>query len=338
MFNVFDRRRQPNAQQVDELLSAYVDGLLRPDERKRLEARLEREPALRDRLEGMRFTVAALADLPELDVPRNFILTPSMVATPGTARPPRRRWNWPIFGWATAVATLLLLFVLAGDFFVITPSLRPEPANIVAQERLLSEPTEAVLSLESQPEAPLAGAEELPVELESEKEAVTVAEVEDEATGERIPAPEGAPAAGTEPPAAAKEAPEPTPAVEATRGMFAAETPTADGGMAPTAVPGPATAAPSELPVAESEAELLPSPSLTPPLEQAVGEEAPPVIRDTAQAVAAAPLEEAPAPAPTSAKEVTEGVPLWLRLLEIVLALVVVSLAVATVMVRRRAV
>ena len=54
MFNVFDRRRQSNAEQVDELLSAYVDGLLRPDERKKLEARLEREPALRDRLEGMR--------------------------------------------------------------------------------------------------------------------------------------------------------------------------------------------------------------------------------------------------------------------------------------------
>ena len=62
----------------------------------------------------------------------------------------------------------------------------------------------------------------------------------------------------------------------------------------------------------------------------------PPVTQETAPAVAEAPLEEAPAPTGTS--EVAERVPLWLRLLEIVLALVVVSLAVATVLVRRRAV
>ena len=60
------------------------------------------------------------------------------------------------------------------------------------------------------------------------------------------------------------------------------------------------------------------------------------MAQETAQAVAEAPLEEAPAP--ISTREVAEGVPLWLRLLEVVLALLVVSLAVATVMVRRRAV
>lgn len=329
MFNVFDRRRQSNEEQVDELLSAYVDGLLRPNERKKLEARLEREPALRERLEGMRFAVAALADLPELDVPRNFILAPSMVAAPGTAPPPRRRWNWPVLGWATAVATLLLLFVLAGDFFVVAPSLRQETRDVVAQERPLSEPAEAAPVLESLPEEPVAESAEveLPVTPEVEKEVVTMAEAGDEAPGERAPAPEGA-----ELPAAAEEMPGPTPAAEATRDVFAAEAfptesvqldaaetpPTGGGGMAPTA-----TLEPTALP---------PSPSPTPPPEQKVS----PVMQETAQAVAEAPLEEAPAP--TSTKEVAESVPLWLRLLEIVLALLVVSLAVATVMVRRRAV
>jgi len=331
MFNVFDRRRQSNDEQVDELLSAYVDGLLRPDERKKLEARLEREPALRERLEGMRFAVAALADLPELDVPRNFILAPSMVAAPGTAPPPRRRWNWPVLGWATAVATLLLLFVLAGDFFVVAPSLRQETSDVTAQERPSSEPAEAAPLLESLPEEPVAepAEGELPVIPEVEKEAVTMAEAGDEAPGERVPAPEGA-----ELPAAAEEMPGPTPAAEATRDVFAAEAlptesaqldaaetpPTGGGGMAPTATLEP-TALPPSL-----------SLSPTPPPEQKVS----PVMQETAQAVAEAPLEEAPAP--ISTREVAESVPLWLRLLEIVLALLVVSRAVATVMVRRRAV
>ena len=329
MFNVFDRRRQSNDEQVDELLSAYVDGLLRPDERKRLEARLEREPGLRDRLEGMRLAVAALADLPELDVPRNFILAPSMVAAPRTAPRPRRRWNWPALGWATAVATLLLLFVLAGDFFVVAPSLRQETSDVAALERPLSEPAEDAPLLESLPEEPVeeSAEGELPVIPEVEKDVVTMAEAGDEAPGERVPAP-----AGAELPAAAEEMPGPTPAAEATRDVFAAEAlptevaqldaaetpPTGGGGMAPTA-----TLEPTALP---------PSPSPTPPPEQKVS----PVTQETAQAVAEAPLEEAPAPAST--QEISESVPLWLRLLEVVLALLVVSLAVATVMVRRRAV
>ena len=47
-------------------------------------------------------------------------------------RKPRRR-TWPVFGWATAAATLLFILVFAGDVFLVTPSVRMEPADIVAQ-------------------------------------------------------------------------------------------------------------------------------------------------------------------------------------------------------------
>ncbi len=133
MFQSLKNRRQSSEEQADELLSAYLDGVLPREDRTILEARLRHELALVARLEGLRQTKKALAGLPKVDLPRNFIVTPAIVAPPSSVAPPRRRRTWPVFGWATAVATLLLLLVFAGDILFVAPSRPTQPADIVAE-------------------------------------------------------------------------------------------------------------------------------------------------------------------------------------------------------------
>ncbi len=86
-----------------ERLSAYLDGQLSPRQRARLEARLEREAALRQALEELRQTRAWLQRLPARRAPRNFVLTPQMAGL----RPPLPRLT-PVLRWAAL--TMLLLF------------------------------------------------------------------------------------------------------------------------------------------------------------------------------------------------------------------------------------
>ena len=110
-----------------EALSAYLDGRLSPRERARLEARLAREPALRQRLAELRALRAALRDLPPPRVPRNFTLRPEMVRP--TASPRRGTW----WRWATALTALLLVLVVLADWglgrMALQAAAPPEPAK-----------------------------------------------------------------------------------------------------------------------------------------------------------------------------------------------------------------
>lgn len=72
-----------------ELLSAYMDGALAPDERTALEARLAAETELREELEALQSTVALIRALPVREAPRNFTLTRGMVQA---RRPAPRRF------------------------------------------------------------------------------------------------------------------------------------------------------------------------------------------------------------------------------------------------------
>jgi anti-sigma factor RsiW len=95
-----------------ERLSAYLDGQLSGRERSRLESRLQAEQPLQSAFEELRRTQLILRSLPKLRAPRNYTLTPEMVPE----RKERRR-AYPIFGFASALATVLLVLVLVGDFF-----------------------------------------------------------------------------------------------------------------------------------------------------------------------------------------------------------------------------
>lgn len=99
---------QLNDEDLD-LLSAYLDHQVEDGERAALEARLEREPALRRALDELRVTVALLRDLPPARPPRSFTLDPAALA-------PRPRWlaaaGWMRLGSAIAAVLLALTVTL----------------------------------------------------------------------------------------------------------------------------------------------------------------------------------------------------------------------------------
>jgi hypothetical protein len=88
-----------------ELLSAYLDGQLKPSESAKLESRLNSDPQLASVLTDLRATRSLLRKLPARRAPRNFTLTRKMVGQ----NPPLPR-AYPIFRFATALATLLFIF------------------------------------------------------------------------------------------------------------------------------------------------------------------------------------------------------------------------------------
>jgi anti-sigma factor RsiW len=99
-----------------ELLSAYLDGALAPDELARLETRLQTDDGLRQELESLRQTVKMVGSLPAMKSPRNFTLTRDMV------RLRQNRWlifpTSAAFSGVTAAAATILILIGAGLFFL----------------------------------------------------------------------------------------------------------------------------------------------------------------------------------------------------------------------------
>ncbi len=152
-----------------ELLSAYLDQQLSPRERAHLQTRLKDSPELRDRLEELRQTRAALRSLPHLRAPRNFILKAELAG----ARPVRR--VYPAFGLVYALSSILLVLVLIGDFLWTPKPGSPPPItqSIPAQEAAVEavKEIEVTLQVELQESAQPVG-EEAPSPLEAPAEPV----------------------------------------------------------------------------------------------------------------------------------------------------------------------
>jgi hypothetical protein len=216
MLRLLGRRKRE--EQRDELLSAYLDGELGAEERRRLETRLTQDATLRAELRALHQTVSLVRELPQVAAPRNFILSESMVARRQPAprqesqaiptRPRPRIWTAPVLTAATAVVSLLFVVVLLGD--LLLPGIgglasAPEPmaqSKEIPQLALEAAPTGEGAGIEgdlapSSTSAPMAAAE---VPREEPKMAV-----EEEAT------------AGTEDEVAPSSALEPPPAGEAPR-------------------------------------------------------------------------------------------------------------------------
>jgi hypothetical protein len=94
-----------------ELLSAYLDGQTNPSDSTRLESRLKTDPELASAYQALRESRGLLRRLPKRRAPRDFRLTYAMVGR----KPPLPR-SYPVFRFATAIATLLfaLSFVANG--------------------------------------------------------------------------------------------------------------------------------------------------------------------------------------------------------------------------------
>lgn len=109
----------------DVELSAYLDGQLPEARRIALEQALAHDAALRARLDALRHTVTLLRASPLHDVPRNFLLTPSMVAEPRRAQL-ARRW-YPFTRLATALTAIALVITLG---LQTLPVMLPAPAPV----------------------------------------------------------------------------------------------------------------------------------------------------------------------------------------------------------------
>src|SRR5512140_4189 len=109
-----------------ELLSAYLDGRLKPSDAARLEARLSADVNLKATLDDLRETRTLLRRLPQRRAPRNFWLTPKMAGV----RPPQPR-SYPVFRFATALAAFLFVAAVALNAFTpfaarhLTPAAAP---------------------------------------------------------------------------------------------------------------------------------------------------------------------------------------------------------------------
>lgn len=140
-----------------ETLSTYLDGQLSEKERARLEARLKEIPDLRQALEEMKGIRLMLRSLPKMRAPRNYTLTPQMVAT----RRPRPS-TYPVFRLAFVLSTILLAITFLGDFFI--PRILPLGSPLMAERS--EQPSIAMLEVapeaydEPPAEAPAAPAEE----------------------------------------------------------------------------------------------------------------------------------------------------------------------------------
>ncbi|MEW6716017.1 MAG: hypothetical protein AB1345_00710 [Chloroflexota bacterium] len=148
-----------------ETLSAYLDGHLKPWQRRNIEARLERDTTLRERLEEMRRTRAELRSLPVVRAPRNFTLTPQMVGM----RPYSRAY--PVLRLASALASVLFVLFVAGDF-VWSQTLSRMPSLAEAPTIV---PVEKMVEVQMAPEITL---EEMEVEVLVTEEVAPMAEGE----------------------------------------------------------------------------------------------------------------------------------------------------------------
>ncbi len=108
----FNRHRR-----LRDQLSAYIDGELDPSAAERLERHLAECGRCRQEMEQLRTTVAALQELPAVEPPRSFTLSPERVAP----RPPMPVASPLAFGAriataGVAAALAVVLVVDLGDF------------------------------------------------------------------------------------------------------------------------------------------------------------------------------------------------------------------------------
>lgn len=125
-----------------ELLSAYMDNELTPKEQEQIEARLDSNPGLRKILGELHQNRAAMRNLPRLRAPRNFTLSPEVVGVKPKVR------SYPVLGIVSALSSMVLILVLAGDF-LFQPAMVSQPiTDQLAAEVVPVEKTSVVELLE----------------------------------------------------------------------------------------------------------------------------------------------------------------------------------------------
>ncbi len=140
-----------------EMLSAYLDDALKPAERQGIEARLIREPQLRERLQDLQVTRSLIRNLPRQKAPRPFTLTSDMVRV----RQPRRKSRFNFLKLASSFAAILLVFLLGVEvLFSQNVIAFPQPlaaAPMAESDEILDEATPMPLIYWGEPAAGAGG-------------------------------------------------------------------------------------------------------------------------------------------------------------------------------------
>ncbi len=144
-------------------LSAYLDGQLPPRQSNRIKKRLGQEPELKAALTELQNTRNLLRAAPRLRSTRNFTLTSAMV---GQQTRDRHRFV-PAYRVVSALASLLLVLVVVGEFFNMG---LPNAADQVMP--LMAEVQQPEVAIEA--EAPAAKAVEVSTTSEAETLALPV--------------------------------------------------------------------------------------------------------------------------------------------------------------------
>jgi hypothetical protein len=124
---MFNRLFKSEHQRVAEMLSAYLDGELSSEEQARVEKHLAQCADCAQNLHTLRQTVALLGQLSPVAVPRSFAIRPQVARRPGFFQ---TRRAYVYLRAATALATVLLVVVLAGDVFLTGLAPSPAPAGV----------------------------------------------------------------------------------------------------------------------------------------------------------------------------------------------------------------
>lgn len=350
-----------------ELLSAYLDGQLSPKDRAQVEARLWKDAALRNALDELDRTRAAVRQLPRLKAPRNYTLSPQKVKI----RPMLRLY--PAFGMASALASVILVMVIVVDLLgQFAPGVIPVAQITAVSTAALEESSMPALG------APEPTATELPVGKaapDATEQEVLTEEVPDN-SARTFYAPETETCTPTFVPTLTSEGDtvtmveetavwvtvvplgmatatpfswQPPPSsTETVAGMMlvAPETPTSTATLTPTETATP-TFSPTALPVMEVPTEIpteTPIPTATPTLTLFPVESTPPVASETplpahvatatTGPLAATPLALQPSPAPGGRGQ--NPASSSFTLLELFLAVLALLSAGAALVLRRR--
>ncbi len=315
---------------VQELLSAYLDGEVSPDERILTERHMSQCEECARSLRNLEDTVRLLKRLPPVNPPRSFVLSQ---APPRTSRLRIFSWGYPLLQGATALAALLLVIVMSADIALQTVSSpRFQPSMMPAAKEMTPKLSQEALSpmvgldlgletaayetdIETEEEipAPQLPADEAAPSEEKEREIVARSPEEAmKAEADQEPQPEASEAVddeGVEVPTATPSTPDE--AMEVTGGAHGQE-----------AVPAAKAGEPAELPTTRSSSEAT-EVAAVPAMEKGISE--PSTIQPTEAS-----------PSSSTTEVLAPGLSRFLRWGEVGLLSLFTLLLAATLFIRRR--
>ncbi|MBQ10232.1 MAG: hypothetical protein CMJ45_01635 [Planctomyces sp.] len=243
-------------------LSAYLDGQVSGTDAARIDQRLAQCADCREELDALRSTVSMLQRMPELTLPRSFVM-PGPPPAPIAIRPaaPLRMPQWVYSGSAAVAALVLAVLIsadvsglLAPDLPVRTLESTAAAAPQAAPERLEADGAEAAVEMA----APLAPVAELAATADEGISVTATQESEVSDSAAKAAALPGAPGEEAAPQAAARLEPQDDSAAAAPVAAMA-EPQAAEAAKAESALPPPAAD------LAYAEAEVVAETKATPP-------------------------------------------------------------------------